>query len=338
MRAIVHEKYGPPEDVLKLRDIDMPAVGDDEVLVRVRATSVHADVWHVVTGLPYVLRLMGNGLRKPKKLVPGMDLGGHVERVGRNVTRFAPGDEVFGGTGVMRGWQNGGTFAEYVAIHQDNLALKPACVTFEQAAAAEFSGEIAMGSLGPVDQLARRHVLINGAGGAVGTLAIQMAKAAGAQVTGVDCAEKLAMIRQLGADHVIDYAKEDFTQGGVRYDRIVDVASTLKLDDCRRALTSPGVYVIIGHAHFGRTSGRVLGEFPRFFGVLARSPFDKNLPKLTSPKMIPGMREILERLKTLLESGSLTPVIARTFPLNEVAEAMRWLVEGRGLGRLIITP
>jgi NADPH:quinone reductase-like Zn-dependent oxidoreductase len=338
MRAVVHTAYGSPDEVLEVREIDMPAVGDDDVLVRVRAASMHADVWHVVTGLPYVLRLMGNGLRKPKKLVPGMDLAGYVERVGRNVTRFAPGDEVFGGTGVMRGWQNGGAFAEYTALHQDNLAVKPACVTFEQAAAATFSGEIAMGSLGPVDQLAGRHVLINGAGGAVGTLAIQMAKAAGAQVTGVDCAEKLAMIRQLGADHVIDYAEEDFTQGGVRYDRIVDVASTLKLNDCRSALTPTGVYVIIGHAHFGRTSGPVLGEFPRFFGIMARSPFDKNLPKPVSPKMIPGRLEIMARLKALLDSGRLTPVIARTFALGEVPEAMRWLVEGRGLGRLVITP
>lgn len=337
MKAITHDRYGSPDEVLHLREIAVPVVGDDDVLVRVRATTVHADVWHVITGLPYVLRLMGNGLRKPK-LVPGMDLAGHVEQVGRKVTRFALGDEVFGGPGVMRGWQSAGTFAEYAAVPEDWLVLKPACVTFEQAAAATFPGEIALANLGPVEGLAGRNVLINGAGGAVGTLAIQMAKAAGARVTGVDCAEKLEMIRQLGADHVIDFAKEDFTQGSDRYDRIVDVASTLVLQDVKRVLTPTGKYVFVGHAHFNSTRRRVLGEFPRFIGHIARSVFDTSLPGLKGFDKIPSRQEILGRLKTLLESANLTPVIGITFPLDNVRAAMRCLVEGRTLGRIVITP
>jgi NADPH:quinone reductase-like Zn-dependent oxidoreductase len=202
MKAVVQDEYGSA-DVLTLREIDRPVVGDDDVLVRVRAASMHPDVWHVVTGLPYVMRLMGNGVRKPKKKVPGSDLAGEVAAVGRNVTRFKIGDEVFGESSKF-GWHNGGAFAEYAAVPQDLLALKPGNVTFEQAAAVPTSGYIALYSLASAGPLSGRSVLINGAGGCMGSLAIQIAKADGARVTAVDRAEKLPMMLSLGADRVID--------------------------------------------------------------------------------------------------------------------------------------
>ena len=201
MKAIVQDKYGPPGDVLRLREIVRPTIGDDEVLVRVRAASVHADVWHAVTGRPYVLRLMGGGFSKPKIPVPGTDLAGHVESVGKNVTQFRPGDEVFGESIKGIQWANGGAFAEYVSVSQDALALKPQGVSFEQAAAVPTSGLIALSNLqGRRKIQPGQRVLINGAGGGVGSIVVQLAKANGAQVTGVDCAAKLEMVRALGAD------------------------------------------------------------------------------------------------------------------------------------------
>ncbi len=197
---------------------------DDEVLVRVRAASMHPDVWHVIVGYPFVLRLMGNGVRKPKRRIPGTDLSGVVESVGRNVTRFKAGDEVFGESAGF-GWLNGGAYAEFVAVSQDWLALKPKNVTFEQAAAVPTAGTIALGNLGGARRPARRNVLINGAGGCMGPIAVQIAKADGAHVTAVDCAEKLPMLRSLGADQVIDYRKEDYLRNGERYDFILDVVS-----------------------------------------------------------------------------------------------------------------
>ena len=223
MKAIVQDTYGSP-DVLELRDIDRPVVEDDEVLVRVRAASVHPDVWHVLTGLPYVLRVMGAGLRKPKNPVPGTDLAGVIESVGKNVTRFGPGDEVFGETLKGMQWINGGAYAEYATAPEDALALKPANVTFEQAAAVPTSALIALPSLRAGGEIqAGQRVLVNGAGGGVGAIAVQLAKAFGADVTGVDCTSKLDMVRSIGADQVIDYTQEDFTRRGERYDLIFDI-------------------------------------------------------------------------------------------------------------------
>ena len=201
MKAVVQDRYGSPDDVLQLREIDKPVVGDNEVLVRVRAASVHPDVWHVVTGRPYVLRLMGAGLLKPKNPVPGTDVAGLVESVGKDVTRFRPGDEVFGETHSKLQWRNGGAFAEYVSVPQDTLALKPEGIAFEQAAAVPTSGFIALHNLQDGGQIQPgESVLINGAGGGVGTIAVQLAKAYGARVTGVDTTEKMELVRSLGAD------------------------------------------------------------------------------------------------------------------------------------------
>jgi NADPH:quinone reductase-like Zn-dependent oxidoreductase len=337
MKAIVQDKYGPPEEVLKLREIDKPIAGDDEVLVQVRATCVHPDVWHVVTGRPYVLRLMGAGLSRPKNPVPGTDVAGLVAAVGKNVTRFGCGDEVFGETHMALQWINGGAFAEYVSVPQDALAIKPAGTTFEQAAAVPSSGFIALHNLHNGRRIhPGQHVLINGAGGGLGTIAVQLAKAYGARVTGVDSTEKMAMIRSLGADHVIDYTKTDFTRGEERYDLIFDVASNLSLSASKRALSPTGIYILIGHDHFGAATGRIFGSLPRFLGLMALSPFISHLPDRSN--WIPGKKDIMEILKGFLETGELTPAIDRTYPLSEVPQAMRFLQEGRACGKIVILP
>src|SRR5512132_2776073 len=246
MKAIVQERYGAP-DVLVLREVDEPMAGDDQVLVRVRAASVHADVWHVMRGKPYVLRIMGAGLRKPKDRVPGTDLAGHVESVGTNVTRFRPGDEVFGQSLAVNLWRNGGAFAEYAAVSEARFERKPAGLTFEQAAAVPTSGSIAVQGVRDEGRVqSGQTVLINGAGGAVGTFAVQLAKAYGANVTGVDAPAKRDVLRSIGADQVLDYTQDDFTRRDERYDFILDIAGNHPWSECRRALTPDGTYVLSG--------------------------------------------------------------------------------------------
>lgn len=236
MKAIVQHKYGSPDDVLELREIDMPIVKDDHVLVRTHAASVHPDVWHVVKGVPHVLRIMGAGLLKPKNSVPGTDVAGVVESIGKNATRFQPGDEVFGESASGHQWHNAGAYAEYVSAPEGALELKPANLTFEQAAAVPTSGFIALQGLRYQGQVqAGQKVLINGAGGGVGTFAVQLAKAYGADVTGVDSTGKLDMVRSIGADRVIDYTHEDFTQSGERFDLIIDIPGNHSLSDSRGA-------------------------------------------------------------------------------------------------------
>jgi len=279
------------------------------VLVRVRAASVHPDVWHVVTGRPYVLRLMGAGLFKPKNPVPGTDVAGHVESVGENVTQFRPGDDVFGESlkGALQ-WMNGSAFAEYASVSQDALALKPQGISFKQAAAVPTSGLIALLNLQNQRKIKPgQSVVINGAAGGVGSIAVQLAKAYGARVTGVDGTKKLEMVRALGADHVIDYTQEDFTQLSERYDLIFDVASNLSLSDCKRALTPKGIYVFVNH---------LPGQF------------------VSAPRK----KDSMAVLKELLEAGKLTPIVDRTFPLSAVPEALTYLQSGNARGKIIITP
>jgi NADPH:quinone reductase-like Zn-dependent oxidoreductase len=336
MKAIVQDKYGSPDEFLELREIDKPVIKDDEVLVRVQAASVHPDIWHVVRGLPYVLRLMGAGLLKPKNSVPGTDLAGHVETVGNNVTHFQAGDEVFGESVRGYQWHNGGAYAEYASVPEDQLALKPANITFEQAAAVPTSGLIALQNLPNEGRLQPgQSVLVNGAGGGVGALAVQIAKAYGADVTGVDNTKKLEMVRSLGADHVIDYTKEDFTQSGERYNLIFDIPGNHPFSACRRVLTPNGKYVLIGHDRFGQGAGRWLGSIPRALKLVAFSPFVSQIP--TPNLSMPDKQNRLVILKELLEAGKITPVIDRTFPLSEVPEAIRYLEEGDARGKVVIT-
>lgn len=337
MRAIVQDGYGPSDRVLRLAEIDRPEPGDDEVLIRVRATSVHPDVWHVVTGRPYLLRLMGAGLRRPKQPVPGTDMAGEVEAVGRKVTRFKPGDRVFGETFRELQWNNGGSFAEYATAPQDILAPIPEGVSFEQAAAVPTPGFIVMLNL-QGGSLVRPggEVLVNGAAGNVGGLAVQVAKSLGARVTGVDGPDRLDLVMALGADRTIDYTEEDFTTTGERYDLVFDVASTLKLSAARRCLNPGGKYILIGHDHFGGAVGPVLGSVPRVLGLTVLSRFIKELPRpdFSSPEKGP----VMARLAELMGEGKISPIIDSVRTLEDVPEAMRIMEQGRARGRLIITP
>ena len=322
MKAMVRDTYGSP-DVLELRDIDIPEIAEDEVLVRVHAAGVGRDVWHVMMGLPYPMRLAGYGLRAPKNPIIGSDVAGIVEDIGENVSRFQRGDEVFG--------IGKGSFAEYVCAREDKLAPKPVNLTFEQAAVVAIMGSTALQALrdhGKVRQ--GQEVLIIGASGGVGTYAVQIAKAYGAQVTGVCSTQKVEMVRSIGADHVIDYTREDFAEGDQRYDLILDIGGNSSLARLRRALASRGTLVIVG----GETGGRWLGGTDRQIRALALSPFvGQKLGTFVNRED----HEDLMVLGELIESGKLTPVIDRTYPLAEVPEAMRYLEEGHARGKVVIT-
>lgn len=331
MRAVVQDAYGSPE-VLRLQEVEVPAIRADEVLVQMRAASVHPDVWHVVTGLPYVLRLMGAGLQRPKVRTPGTDLAGVVVDVGQGVTRFEIGDEVFGEAHRGMQWRHGGAYAEYVAVPEDVLVHKPPNVSFERAASVGTAGVIAAGNLRLDAQLQRgKRALVNGAGGGVGSIALQMIKASGAHVTAVDHTDKLDLLRSLGADHVIDFTREDFTRGDERYDLLFDVPGNHPYADCRRVLTRDGVYVLIGHDSF---QSSILGQIPRMFGLMARAAYSRHLRFDAS---MPKQLECLTRLAQLLEAGDLTPVIDRSYALGEVPQALRYLETGKARGRIVIT-
>jgi NADPH:quinone reductase-like Zn-dependent oxidoreductase len=332
MRAIVQRRYGSIDD-LELGEIEPPVPAAGDVLVRVRAASVHPDVWHVVTGLPRVLRLMGAGVRRPKQPVPGTDMAGVVEQGGE---RFQPGDEVFGETVTGYSWRNGGAFAELVAVPERLLARKPPGVTFEQAAAVPTSGFIAHLAVRREGKVAPgQTVLVNGAGGGVGSIAVQLAKAAGATVTGVDAPAKLERVRSLGADRAIDFTTTDFTREGERYDVIVDIAANHSFQACRRALTPDGTYVLIDHGHYGRTGEHWLGSLPRVLLLVARSPFIKQLPAIDFS--VPDKQAVMTELAELIEAGRLEPMVDRTFPLEETREALRYLASGQAAGKVVIS-
>ena len=322
MKAIVQDMYGSP-DVLELRDIDKPVIGDDDVLVRVHAAGVDQGVWHMMAGLPYLIRIAGFGLRAPKNPVRGYDVAGRVEAMGENVSRFQPGDDVFG---TCRG-----SFAEYACAQVDRLAPKPANLTFEQAAAVPISGYAALQAVRDQGKVrAGQRVLIIGAGGGVGTFAVQLAKAFGADVTGVASTAKTEMVRSIGADRVIDYTREDFADSRNRYDVILDIAGNRSLSHLRRALAPEGTLVIVG----GEGGGKWLGGIDRQLRAQLLSPFVRQKLGTWISK---EREEDLETLRELLEAGKVTPVVDRTFPLSEVPEAIRYLRDGRARGKVVIT-
>jgi NADPH:quinone reductase-like Zn-dependent oxidoreductase len=322
MKAIARDTYGPA-DGLELRNIDRPEIGGDEVLIRVHAAGVDRGVWHVMTGLPYPIRLAGYGFRAPKSPVPGADVAGVVEAVGDDVTRFRPGDEVFG-IGV-------GAFAEYARAPEDKLAPKPANLTFEQAATVGISGSTALQALRDHAQVeAGQAVLIIGASGGVGTYAVQLAKVFGAEVTAVCSTAKVEMVRSLGADHVIDYEHDDFATGGQRYDVILDIGGNATLARLRRALAPEGTLVIAG----GETSGRWLGGSDRQIRALVLSRFVGQTLKTFVAK---ENHEDLLVLKELIEAGRLTPEIDRAYPLAEAPQAISYMVQGHARGKVVIT-
>lgn len=340
MRAVVQTRYGPPAEVLRLGEVDRPTIKEDQVLVRVRAACVHADLWHSVTGTPYSWRPM-LGWLAPRHPVPGTDLAGIVESAGGHVTRFKPGDEVFGGTMPGFAIGNRGAFAEYAAAPEKSLALKPANVTFEQAASVPASGYIAfahMSRLAP--RMEKQRVLINGAGGGVGTIALQMFKARGAHVTVVDTGAKLEALRRLGADEAVDYTKTNFAGQEIQYDVILDIASNLPFRECRRVLKPAGLYLWIGHEHYGRAQGGAfLGRgFRQMFGLMARGILgDANLPKMKFPPVIPKLADALAAMRDLMAEGKLVPAV-EAYPLESVAEAFRRLEEEKVLGKVVLTP
>ncbi|MET3770316.1 NADPH:quinone reductase-like Zn-dependent oxidoreductase [Marisediminicola sp. UYEF4] len=334
MKAILQDGYGGP-DSLRFEEVDTPRVAPDGVLVRVHAASVHPDVWHVVYGLPYLLRLMGSGLRKPKNRVPGTDLAGTVESVGRDVTEFSPGDEVFGETLTTHQWSNGGAFAEYASVPAAALRIKPANVTFEQAAAVPTAALIALRSVRDEGQVRPgQRVLVNGAGGGVGSLAVQIAVAFGAQVTAVDSTAKLDLLRALGAQDVIDYTREDFTLRATRFDLIVDIPGNHSLSEIRRALIRKGTYVLIGHDGFGRPGRRWIGSIGKFVALLVAGPF---LSQRVNPRAASTTDDPLGVLKALVEAAAITPIVDRAFPLAEAADAIRYLEQGTARGRIVVT-
>jgi len=323
MKAIVCTKYGPP-DFLKLKEVEKPTPKDNEVLVKVHAASVNSWDCDLVKGKPFVNRLM-TGLLKPKINIFGADIAGRIEAVGKNVKQFKPGDEVFGDLSPC-GW---GGFAEYVCARENVLALKPASMTFEEAAAVPQAGLLALQGLRDKVQIQKgQKVLINGAGGSAGTFAVQIAKLFGAEVTGVDSTSKLDMLRSIGADQVIDYTQEDFTKNEQVYDLILDVVTYRSIFDYKRALSPKGIYVMLG----GGSWARVIQTM--FLGPLISMTGSKKMHVLMYK---PNKKEDVDFMKELLEAGKVKPVIDRRYPLSEVAEAFRYLGEGHFRGKVVIT-
>jgi NADPH:quinone reductase-like Zn-dependent oxidoreductase len=325
MKAIVQDEYGiAAEDVLRLEEVARPAIGDDDVLIRVAAASVDRGTWHVMAGLPYPVRLAGFGLRAPKGPNPGRSVAGTIECSGRNVHGLKAGDEVFGIC-------EGGSFAEYARAHPAKLAVKPANLSFEQAAAVPVSAITALQAVRDHGQVqAGQNVLVVGASGGVGSFAVQIAKGFGADVTGVCSTAKMDLVRSLGADHVVDYTHDDFADGQRRYDVILDVGGTRRLAHLRRALTPRGRLVIVG----GENGGRWLGGSDRQVRAMLLSP-------LVSQKLgtfvASENAEDLTALRELIEAGTVAPAIDRTYPLSEIAAAIRYMQEGRARGKVVIS-
>ena len=321
MNAIVQDKYGSA-DVLELRDVEEPQPGDDELLIRVHAAGVDPGVCHLMTGLPYLVRVMGFGFRKPKIRIRGSDAAGTVEAAGRNVTQLKEGDPVYGTCD--------GSFAEYACAKAERFAPKPANLSFEQAAAVPISGMTALNGLRDAGKLQPgQKVLIIGAAGGVGSYAVQLAKAFGAAVTGVCSTSKAELVRAIGADEVIDYTREDFTDGTRQFDLILDTAGRRPLSRLRRALTPQGTLVIVG----GEGGDRWLGGFQRQIFAPLRSRFtEQKLLGLISKER----RQDLLTLKDLIEAGKLTPVIDRTYPLSEAPQAIRYLEQGHARGKVVL--
>jgi NADPH:quinone reductase-like Zn-dependent oxidoreductase len=321
MKAIVYEKYGPPE-VLQLKEVARPTPGDNEVLVEVHAASVNDWDWGLLRGKPFVNRLAVSGLLTPKIKILGGDIAGRVEAVGRNVKQFEPGDEVFGdlsGCGF-------GAFAEYVCAREDSLALKPASMTFQQAAAMPQAAVLALQGLRDKGQVQPgQKVLINGGGGGAGTFAVQIAKSFGAEVTGVDSTRKLDTMLSIGADHVIDYTQEDFTRSGQRYDWILDFSGYHSIVDYNRALNPSGIYIMVG------------GSAATFLQILFLGPLFSRSNNKKMGLLMHKPNKGLDSMNELFEAGRVQPVIDKCYPLSEVSEALRYFGEGQARGKVVIT-
>lgn len=322
MKATIYTKYGPPE-VLQFKDVEKPTPKDNEILIKVYAASVNAADWHLLRAKPFLVRLMGMGLLKPKNKILGADISGRVEAVGSNVKQFQPGDEVFGdifNCGL-------GGFAEYVCAREDALVLKPVSLTFEEAAAVPLAALTALHGLRDKGHIQPgQKVLVNGASGGVGTFAVQLAKYFGAEVTAVCSTRNLDLMRTLGADHVIDYTQEDFTKNGQHYDLILASNGYHSIFDYKRALSPKGIYVMSGGSGTQMFQAMLLGPWISMTGS----------KKMGSVSSKPNKNDLVF-LKELLEAGKVVPVIDRRYPLSEVAEAIRYLEEGHAKGKIVIT-
>jgi NADPH:quinone reductase-like Zn-dependent oxidoreductase len=320
MKAIVYRDYGSP-DVLKYEEVERPAVGDGEVLIKVRAASVNPLDWHSMRGEPYLLRI-GMGLRKPKHTRLGVDVAGQVEAAGKNITQFKPGDGVFGTCE--------GAFAEYACTSESRLVMKPDNITFEQAASAPVAAFTALQSLRDKGRIQpAQKVLINGAAGGVGTFAVQVARSFGAEVTGVCSTRNVEMVRSIGADHVIDYTREEFINSGQHYDLILDCIGNRSFSACRRALTPKGIYIAVG-----AMGGRWLGPLPGLINALVLSRFVRqNLIVFLARQR----KEDLIIMSELMAAGKVTPVIGRRYGLSETPDAIRYVEEGHAQGKTVIT-
>ncbi len=323
MKAFVYRCYGPPE-VVKLEEVEKPIPKDDELLVRVHAASVNPLDWHFMRGEPYVMR-MSAGFGKPRDITLGVDFSGTVEAVGRSVTRFKPGDAVFGG--------RNGAFAEYLRVREDRVvALKPDNVSFEQAAGVAIAAVTALQALRDKGQLqAGQKVLVNGASGGVGTFAVQIAKALGAQVTGVCSTRNVELVRSLGADRIIDYTREDFADAGERYDVIIDNVGNHAYLDLRRVMTPQGRVVVVGGP-----GGRWIGPLTKFIEAAAVGPFMSEEQQITA--FFANMTQAeMNLLRDLMQSGKVTPVLDRTYPFTELPQAIAYLETGRARGKVVVT-
>jgi NADPH:quinone reductase-like Zn-dependent oxidoreductase len=325
-------------DALRLADVPTPRPGPGEVLVRVKAASVHPDVWHAMTGRPHLVRVMGSGVTRPKQPILGTDLAGRVDAVGPEVTRWMVGDEVFGETRTGNQGRNAGAFAEYAVAREAALERIPPGVTYEQAAAVPTSALIALDNIGGVKVirgrlLDGRRVLVNGAAGGVGVFVVQLAKSAGAYVVGVDSGDKLDLLLTLGADEVVDYTREDFTKAQLPYDLVVDIPGNRSLDEVRSVVAPGGRYVFIGHDGFGATKGKWLGSMGRFARMLVQSPWRPEL-RLS---VIPPDDARLGVIAELLATGQVTAPVDAALPLAEAADALRHLMAGTVRGKIVLT-
>ncbi|UCB42973.1 MAG: NAD(P)-dependent alcohol dehydrogenase [Dehalococcoidales bacterium] len=319
MKAIICTKYGPPE-VLRLTEVEKPTPNDNEILVKIYASSVNPHDWRSMRADPVLVRLMGGGFLKPKHKILGVDIAGQVEAVGRNVKQFQPGDEVFGGIDF-------GGFAEYACVTEDNLVLKPTSMKFEEAAAVPAAAISALQGLRDKGQIkSGQKVLINGASGGVGTFAVQIAKYFGGEVTGVCSTRNLDMVRSIGADHVIDYTEEDFTKSGQNYDLILALAGYHPISAYKRALSPRGIYVMVGGSNAQMFQSLLLGPWMSMTG-------SKKMVVLSAKPN----KEDLIFIQELLEAGKVVPVIDRRYPLSEVAEAIGYLEKGHAQGKVVIT-
>jgi NADPH:quinone reductase-like Zn-dependent oxidoreductase len=334
MKAVIADQYGAPAQ-LRVGEVDRPVPGEGQVLVRVHAASVHADVWHMVRGVPYVLRLMGGGLRRPAEPIPGTDAAGVVEALGPGTSRFQVGDPVFGEVVEGFQWRNGGTFAEFVSAPEAALELIPEGVSFVDAAAVPTSALIALFTVRKEARVQPgERVLVNGAAGAVGQFAVQIARADGAHVTAVERADRLDLLAQIGADEVIDGTATDYTAGPQRYDVVIDIPGNHSFAKVRRVLSDTGRYILVGHDRYGAGGHRWLGSIPRVFALMARSAVSPQVPRPDFSGPGPGA---MAEIAGMLASGAIHPAVGRTYPLAEAVAALEHLESGRARGKVVLT-